>query len=123
VAEETSVQPESRLWHVTVTVAGAPHEPDVVRAAMVRLSEERPFLHALRYSGARAEIRYWEEANDMLDAASLALRVWSEHRETAGLPRWEVVGLEVLEREAFQRRGHERTPVAIGVHRPQPQPF
>ncbi len=117
------VDDEPRLWHVTVTVAGALHDPEVVRQAMVRLSEERPFLHALRFAGARAEIRYWEEAYDMLDAASLALRVWSEHRETAGLPRWEVVGLEVLEREAFQRRGHERTPVAIGLHRPVPQPF
>ena len=117
------MEDEARLWHVTVTVAGSAHDPDVVRAAMVRLSEERPFLHALRFSAARAEVRYWEEAYDMLDAASLALRVWNEHRETAGLPRWEVVGLEVLERDAFLRRGHDRTPVAIGVHRPQPQPF
>ena len=116
------MEEEARLWHVTVTVAGALHDPEVVREAMVRLSEERPFLHALRFAGARAEIRYWEEAYDMLDAASLALRVWNEHRETAGLPRWEVVGLEVLEREAFQRRGHERAPV-IGLHRPIPQPF
>lgn len=114
---------EARLWHVTVTVAGAEHDPDVVRAAMARLSEERPFLHSLRYSSDHAEIRYWEEAYDMLDAASLALRVWNEHRKTAGLPRWEVVGLEVLEREAFQRRGAEAAPVAIGVHQPQPQPF
>ena len=34
----------------------------------------------------------------MLDVASLALRLWNEHRESAGLPRWEVVGLEVVER-------------------------
>ena len=34
----------------------------------------------------------------MLDVASLAMRVWNEHRESANLPRWEVVGLEVLEK-------------------------
>ncbi len=112
----------ARLWHVTVTVAGAEHDSETVRQAMLRLSEERPFLHALRYGPAHAEIRYWEEAPDMLDAASLALRVWSEHRDTAGLPHWEVVGLEVLERDAFQRRTSERSP-AIGLHRPTPQPF
>ncbi len=116
------MQEQARLWHVTVTVAGSAHESDVVREAMVRLSEERPFLHALRYDTDRAEIRYWEEAHDMLDAASLALRVWSEHRDSAGLPRWEVVGLEVLERDAFQRRTTERAP-SIGLHRPTPQPF
>lgn len=114
---------EPRLWHVTVTVAGAAHDADVVRRAMVRLAEERPFLHALRFGTDRAEIRYWEEADDMLDAASLALRVWTEHRASAGLPRWEVVGLEVLEREAYHRRGLDRPPVTLGVHQPQPQPF
>jgi len=112
----------ARLWHVSVTVAGAAHEASVVRDAMLRLAEERPFLHSLRYGPDRAEIRYWEEAFDMLDAASLALRVWNEHRATAGLPRWEVVGLEVLEREAFYRRGGDRAP-AIGLHQPSPQPF
>jgi len=116
------VDEAARLWHVTVTVAGTEHDRDVVRTAMARLAEERPFLHALRYAPDRAEIRYWEEAENMLDAASLALRVWSEHRDTAGLPNWEVVGLEVLEREAFQRRTHERAP-AIGLHKPTPQPF
>ena len=116
------MQDEARLWHVTVTVTGSAHDATVVREAMVRLSEERPFLHALRYAVDRAEIRYWEEANDLLDAASLALRVWDEHRDSAGLPRWEVVGLEVLERDAFQRRTDERAP-AIGLHRPTPQPF
>ena len=114
---------EARLWHVTVTVAGAEHDPDVVRGAMVRLSEERPFLHSLRYAGDHAEIRYWEEAYDMLDAASLALRVWNEHRKTAGLPRWEVVGLEVLERDTFNSRAGAMSATRIGLHRPMPMPF
>ena len=112
----------ARLWHVTVTVTGSTHHAKVVHDAMVRLSEERPFLHALRYAPDRAEIRYWEEADVMIDAASLALRVWSEHRGSAGLPHWEVVGLEVLERDAFYLRTVDRTS-GIGVHRPTPQPF
>jgi hypothetical protein len=94
-----------RLWHVTVTVAGDSVEPLIVRNALRRLSDQRPFLHSLKYSGARAEIQYWEEAESLLDASSLALRVWNEYRDSAGLPRWEVVGLEVLERNIFQSRG------------------
>ena len=96
-----------RLWHVTVTVAGDPVEPLIVRQALRRLSDQRPFLHSLKYAAGRAEIQYWEEAETLLDASSLALRVWNEYRDPAGLPRWEVVGLEVLERSVFQSRGME----------------
>lgn len=70
----------------------------LVRAALLRLSEERPFLESMRFSGERAEIQFWDEGESMLDVASLALRLWSEHRDSAGLPRWEVVGLEVAEK-------------------------
>jgi hypothetical protein len=96
-----------RLWHVTVTVAGDAVEPLIVRNALRRLSDQHPVLHSLKYGAARAEIQYWEEAESLLDASSLALRVWNEFREPAGLPRWEVVGLEVLERGVFQSRGME----------------
>ena len=90
---------EARLWHVKVTVAGPETEPFVVRRAMQRLAEERPFLESLRYGSDRAEICYWDEAFSLIDAGSLALRLWSEHRESANLPPWDVVGLEVRERD------------------------
>ena len=93
---------DARLWHVRVTVAGPETEPFVVRRAMQRLAEERPFLESLRYGPDRAEICYWDEANSLVDAGSLALRLWSEHRESANLPPWDVVGLEVREREIVQ---------------------
>jgi len=95
----------SRLWHVTLTVAGDLVEPRIVRDALSRLRDQRAFLHSLRYAGERAEVQYWDEADSLLDASSLALRVWNEYRDSAGLPRWEVVGLEVLERSVFQSRG------------------
>jgi hypothetical protein len=44
----------------------------------------------------------------MIDVASLALRLWNEHRDSAGLPRWEVVGLEVVERAIHRNRGEGR---------------
>lgn len=94
----------SRHWHVTVTVSGDQVEPAIVRNALQRLSDQRPFLHSMNYASSRAEIRYWEEAETLLDAASLALRVWNEYRHSAGLPEWEVVGLEVLEHSVFARR-------------------
>lgn len=111
---------EVRLWHVTVTVSGDLIEPLIVRNALRRLAEQRPFLHSLKYAAGRAEIQYWEEAETLLDASSLALRVWNEHRESAGLPRWEVVGLEVLERSVWQRRGVEYSMVDLQEVTPLP---
>lgn len=113
---------ECRLWHVTVTVAGDVVEPLVVRNALRRLSHQRPFLHSMKYAAGRAEIRYWEEAESLLDASSLALRVWNEHRDSAGLPRWEVVGLEVLERPVFLSRGMEYAGM-VDLHQVTPLPF
>jgi hypothetical protein len=78
------------MWHVTLTVVGAAVEPLEVRAAL-----------------DRAEIRYWEEARDLEDAAALALRLWGEHRATAGLPPWRVAGLEVVDRTTFQRKSRD----------------
>jgi hypothetical protein len=111
-----------RLWHVTVTVAGDSVDPLVVRNALRRLSDQRPFLHSLKYAETRAEIQYWEEAETLLDASSLALRVWNEYRDSAGLPRWEVVGLEVLERPVFQSRGMEYS-VIVDLQDVTPLPF
>ncbi len=88
---------DARLWHITVTVAGAPMEPLIIRGALQRLSEERPFLTSLRFNSERAEICYWDEADTLVDVASLALRLWNEHRDSAALPFWEVVALEVVE--------------------------
>lgn len=110
-----------RLWHVTLTVSGQAVEPLLVRSALQRLSDERPFLHSLRFAADRAEIQYWEEAESLIDAASLALRVWTEHRDSAGLPQWEIVGLEVLERHIFQ--GRRREVVMIDLHDVTPVPF
>lgn len=112
-----------RFWHVTLTLGGDAHEPSVVKAALVRLGDQHAFLHSLRYSAHRAEIQYWEEAQEMLDAAALALRVWHEHRRSAGLPRWEVIGLEILERGTFSARSDSKVLVGLGTNRPEPVPF
>lgn len=102
--EQGSRVPASLMWHVTVTVFGVQQDPEEVRAALERLSHERPFLLTGRYAADRAEVQYWEEARDVEDAAALALRLWGEHRLTADLPPWRVVGLEVVDRETFRRR-------------------
>ena len=100
-----------RHWHVTVTVAGEPVEPMLARAAVQRLSEERPFLDSVSSTATSAEIQFWDEGESMLDVASLAMRLWNEHRDSATLPPWEVVGLEILERDLRERR-------TSGVRRP-----
>jgi hypothetical protein len=112
----------NRLWHVIITVAGEQVEPLIVRNALRRLSDQRPFLHSLKYAAGRAEIQYWEQAESLLDASSLALRVWNEHRDSAGLPRWEVVGLEVLERQIYLSRGMEYS-VIVDIQDVTPLPF
>jgi len=94
----------SQLWHVTLTVAGAPLDRETVLAALQRLAAERPFFLAGRYDARRAELRYWEEAADCSDACAMALRLWFEHRESAGLPPWSVAGLEVVSRDEYHRR-------------------
>jgi hypothetical protein len=97
------VQP-SGMWHVCLSVGGNAHDPADVLAALERLSQERPFLMSGRYDGERAEVRYWEEAQECGDACALALRLWGEHRQTAGLPAWQVVGVSVLGRDEYVRR-------------------
>ena len=93
-----------RLWHVTVTVAGPAMEPLIVRGALQRLTVERPFLSSLRFAADRAEISYWDEGGSIVDVGSLALRLWIEHRDSARLPDWKVVGLEIVEQELRRSR-------------------
>ena len=91
-AQRPAGQPATRpMWHVTLTVVGDAVEAAEVRAALERLAHEQPFLLSARYAADRAELRYWEEARDLEDAAALALRLWGEHRLTAELPPWRVV--------------------------------
>ncbi|MGH3471584.1 MAG: hypothetical protein ACRDPG_06015 [Nocardioidaceae bacterium] len=109
-----------RLWHVVLTVAGPAEDLAGIDAALRRFINERPFIRSLRYDEWRAEVSYWEEADDMLDAASLALRLWNEHRDSAKLPDWPVVGLEVVERDTFQARN---VPVPVAPTETVPRRF
>jgi hypothetical protein len=117
-------QPEertvSRLWHVTLSVSGPQSPLTEVRRGLEQLAHDHPFLLTSRYATDHAEIRYWEEARDLHDAAAIALRLWGEHRSTAGLPPWETVGLEVIDRATYHQRlseGYGSPPaVPVGVH-------
>jgi hypothetical protein len=93
-----------RHWHVTLTLAGAEVEPLLIRRALTRLGEERPFLDSVRSSSTTAEISFWDQGESLLDVASLAMRLWNEHRRSANLPAWEVVGLEILEKGVRENR-------------------
>lgn len=102
---QTRTPPEPRpMWHVTLTVVGDAVPTGEIRGALERLTHEQPFLLSARYAQDRAELRYWEEARDLEDAAAMALRLWGEHRTSADLPPWRVAGLEVVDRATFQRR-------------------
>lgn len=109
-----------RLWHVTLSVSGEEAPLKEVRRALEQLAHDHPFLLTSRYANDHAEIRYWEEARDLHDAAAVALRLWGEHRQTAGLPPWEIVGLEVIDRQTYHQRiaeGYGPAPASpVGVH-------
>ncbi|MEU9209485.1 hypothetical protein AB0D27_16420 [Streptomyces sp. NPDC048415] len=116
--ERPAEQP--RLWHVTLSVSGGEAPLHEVRRGLEQLAHDHPFLLTSRYAGDHAEIRYWEEARDLHDAAAVALRLWGEHRQTAKLPPWEIVGLEVIDRETYHQRiaeGYGPLPATpVGVH-------
>ncbi|MEU4794177.1 hypothetical protein [Streptomyces sp. NPDC023327] len=109
-----------RLWHVTLSVSGAQTPLDELRRGLEQLAHDHPFLLTSRYAPDHAEIRYWEEARDLHDAAAVALRLWGEHRQSARLPAWEIVGLEVIDRETYHQRiaeGYGPLPATpVGVH-------
>ncbi|MFD7442175.1 hypothetical protein [Streptomyces sp. NPDC059909] len=110
----------SKLWHITLCVSGAEAPLKEVRRGLEQLAHDHPFLLTSRYANDHAEIRYWEEARDLHDAAAVALRLWGEHRTSANLPPWEIVGLEVIDRETYHQRiaeGYGPPPAApVGVH-------
>ncbi|MER7620118.1 hypothetical protein [Streptomyces sp. NPDC126503] len=113
-------RPVSKLWHITLSVSGVESPLQEVRRGLEQLAHDHPFLLTSRYANDHAEIRYWEEARDLHDAAAVALRLWGEHRQTAKLPPWEIVGLEVIDRETYHQRiaeGYGPPPAApVGVH-------
>jgi hypothetical protein len=109
------VQTPLPLWSVTLTVAGIETDLDTLRTALDRLLAEHPFLSSVRYSSTRVELRYWDEARDVDDAAAMALRLWPEHRVSAGLPCWSVVGIEVVDRATVEHRVDQQAGRRLGV--------
>ncbi|GAA3371478.1 hypothetical protein GCM10020367_22300 [Streptomyces sannanensis] len=120
LCEKEAPEDIPRLWHVTLTLSGAEAPLKEIRRSLEQLAHDHPFLLTSRYANDHAEIRYWEEARDLHDAAAVALRLWGEHRSTAKLPPWEIVGLEVIDRETYHQRlaeGYGPPPaVPVGVH-------
>ncbi|MHC0433382.1 hypothetical protein ACX6XY_24910 [Streptomyces sp. O3] len=116
----TGGERQPRLWHVTLSASGPPAPLPDIRRGLEQLAHDHPFLLTSRYAEDHAEIRYWEEARDLHDAAAVALRLWGEHRQSARLPAWEIVGLEVIDRDTYHQRvaeGYGPPPaVPVGVH-------
>lgn len=96
----------TRLWRVCLSVTGAAVPVAQIRAALERLAHFHPFLLEAMYAADRAELRYWEEGPDAQTVAALAGTLWGLHRAPAGLPDWEVVGIEVVDRETVHDRDH-----------------
>jgi hypothetical protein len=117
VPSDVEARIDGRMWNVTVTVCGASIPEAQIRASLERLAHEHPFLLACRYATDRAEVRYWDEARDVGEALDLASGLWDLHRLSAGLPEWEVVGIEVVDQETFHLRNQSIQSLAV-QHRP-----
>lgn len=115
-AQPPTVPEQARLWHVVLSVAGQVTPLPALRASLEQLAHDHSFFLTARYAADHAEIRYWEQARDLHDAAAIALRLWGEHKVTANLPPWEIVGLEVVDRATYRKR------VAEGFGDPPPHP-
>ncbi|MFJ3788203.1 hypothetical protein [Kitasatospora sp. NPDC090091] len=113
--EPPAAPEQARLWHVVLSVSGPVTPLSELRAGLERLAHDHSFFLTARYAADHAEIRYWEQARDLHDAAAIALRLWGEHKATAKLPPWEIVGLEVVDRATYHKR------VAEGFGDPPPQ--
>ncbi|MEU1290550.1 hypothetical protein [Kitasatospora sp. NPDC005856] len=113
-AQPPTVPEQARLWHVVLSVAGQVTPLSSLRASLEQLAHDHSFFLTARYAADHAEIRYWEQARDLHDAAAIALRLWGEHKVTAKLPPWEIVGLEVVDRATYHKR------VAEGFGDPPP---
>ncbi|GAA2743449.1 MULTISPECIES: hypothetical protein [Kitasatospora] len=113
--EDEAAPEQGRLWHVVLSVAGPVTPLAELRAGLERLAHDHSFFLTARYAADHAEVRYWEEARDLHDAAAIALRLWGEHKASANLPPWEIVGLEVVDRATYHQR------VAEGFGDPPPQ--
>jgi len=110
---------ELLLWHVSVTFAGEAIDLDELVPALRSLVDQQIFLASVRYAADRAEVSYWDEAEDVDDAAALGLRLWAEHRRDAGLPDWRCVGIEVVDRDTLHARGQRLPPpTSLGEVRP-----
>ena len=92
------------MWHVTVTVGGTPVPAEDVRLGLEALAQLHPFLLSGRYAEDRAEVRYWDEGETVAGVLDVGLGLWSHHRDSAGLPPWDVVGIEVVDQETYRRR-------------------
>ena len=101
---ENSVTLPGTMWHVSITVNGDPVPTHGLKIGLANLDFAHPFGLSARYAEDLVELRYWDEGSDCSTVSAAGLRLWDEHRASAGLPAWAIVGLEVLDRPTFRRR-------------------
>ena len=84
------------LWYVSATWSGEAVAPLLLRSSLLSLTEERPFLSALRFTATTVQLEYWDEGATLDQVAHLAVRLWSDHQRSCSLPAWDLVALDVV---------------------------
>jgi hypothetical protein len=101
------------LWHITVTMSGPATAADRLRWGLRQLCARDPANLAARFRLDAAELQYWDEGDDPVAVARSAARLWREGRGEAGLPDWDVVGLDVCDTATLRAR--LATPLTIAA--------
>lgn len=104
MSQPAATPPPASLWHVTLTLRGAAHDAEDLRDELKRLVVAHGIGLSVRYWSETLELRYWDEGSSCQRVATNAVELWQSYQEDLGLPPWDVVGIEVVSPETFQRR-------------------
>jgi hypothetical protein len=105
------------MWFVKVTLGGDPLDPEQLKPILERLALERSFVVSVRYDRDRAEIRYWDEADQPDAVAQQAISLWGDEEVAQQLPGWQLTDLQVCDRPTARRqwdRGDHPRVFALG---------
>ncbi len=107
MSQSDTASQHGSLWHVTLTLSALTEVAENLRDELERLVIAHGVGLSVRYQEQTLELRYWDEGSDCRRVTHNTLKLWESYQNDLGLPAWNVVGLEVLSHETFQRRKSE----------------
>ena len=107
MSQSDTASQHGSLWHVTLTLSALTEVAENLRDELERLVIAHGVGLSVRYQEQTLELRYWDEGSSCQRVTHNTLKLWESYQNDLGLPAWNVVGLEVVSHETFQRRKSE----------------